>query len=79
LRFWEKHFPFLTPARSSGGHRYYNSEQLQVIETLKQLLYVEGYTIEGAKKKLAQDAPEQPENVLKTIKDSLIEIKNLLK
>lgn len=55
IRFWEKSFPTLKPMRSSGGHRYYTSEQVELLEHLKQLLHKEGYTIDGAKKRLAME------------------------
>lgn len=55
IRFWEKNFPRLTPTRSSGGHRYYNTMQVDLIQYLKKLLYEEGYTIEGAKKRLSDE------------------------
>ena len=53
IRFWEKTFAGLKTIRSSGGHRYYSAEQVELIILLKKLLHEEGYTIEGAKKYLA--------------------------
>jgi DNA-binding transcriptional MerR regulator len=52
LRYWETEFPVLQPRKSKAGQRVYSEEELQLIQRIKQLLYEEGYTIAGAKKKL---------------------------
>ena len=52
LRYWETEFPVLQPQKSLSGQRTYSEHELAVIRRIKQLLYDEGYTIAGAKKKL---------------------------
>lgn len=52
LRYWETEFPALAPSKSRSGQRVYSEKELEVIRRIKQLLYGEGYTIAGAKKKL---------------------------
>ncbi len=52
LRYWETEFPVLSPRKSKAGQRVYSEEELELIQRIKQLLYEEGYTIAGAKKKL---------------------------
>src|SRR4051794_25001951 len=52
LRYWETEFPALTPSKSRSGQRVYSEKELEVIRRIKELLYEEGYTIAGAKKKL---------------------------
>jgi DNA-binding transcriptional MerR regulator len=52
LRYWETEFPALAPSKSRSGQRVYNENELEIIKRIKQLLYEEGYTIAGAKKKL---------------------------
>ena len=52
LRYWETEFPMLRPDKSSSGQRVYNDKDLATIRRIKELLYDEGYTIAGAKKKL---------------------------
>lgn len=52
LRYWETEFPSLAPNKSGGGQRLYTQEEIDVILRIKQLLYSEGFTIAGAKKKL---------------------------
>ena len=52
LRYWETEFPVLNPKKSKAGQRVYSEEELGLIRRIKELLYEEGYTIAGAKKKL---------------------------
>lgn len=52
LRYWEKEFPFLSPDKNKSGQRVYSGQELEIIRRIKELLYEEGYTIAGAKKKL---------------------------
>ena len=52
LRYWETEFSALSPSKSRSGQRVYSEKELEVIRRIKELLYEEGYTIAGAKKKL---------------------------
>ena len=52
LRYWETEFPSLSPGKSRSGQRVYSEKELEIIRRIKQLLYDEGYTIAGAKKRL---------------------------
>lgn len=52
IRFWEKEFSQLKPVKFGSNHRYYTNSHLETILEIKNLLYVEKMTIEGAKKKL---------------------------
>lgn len=52
LRYWETEFPALNPNKSRSGQRVYGKKELATIRRIKELLYAEGYTIAGAKKKL---------------------------
>jgi len=56
LRYWESEFPALSPDRAATGPRTYSVRELRVIERIKRLLYDEGYTIAGAKKRLENEA-----------------------
>ena len=59
LRYWETEFVALHPAKSTSGQRVYAEAEVAVIRRIKELLYDEGYTIAGAKKKLeSQEAHE---------------------
>ncbi len=61
LRYWETEFPSLAPTKSSSGQRVYTETELDVIRRIKVLLYEEGYTIAGAKKKLESELEENGE------------------
>lgn len=52
LRYWETEFPELSPTKSKSGQRVYSEKELALIRRIKELLYDEGFTIAGAKKRL---------------------------
>ena len=49
IRFWEKEFGIKT-SRSQGGQRFYSEADLEQFKLIKQLLYTQKYTIDGARK-----------------------------
>ena len=53
LRYWEQEFPQLQPDTRRGNRRYYQQEEILLIRKIRQLLYFEGFTIQGAKSKLS--------------------------
>jgi DNA-binding transcriptional MerR regulator len=59
LRYWESEFPALAPAKNSSGQRIYRRKDIETVLRIKQLLYDEGFTIAGAKKKLEAEASGQ--------------------
>jgi DNA-binding transcriptional MerR regulator len=63
LRYWETEFPALSPEKSRSGQRVYGEKELAVIRRIKTLLYDEGYTIAGAKKKLEAELAGGVENL----------------
>jgi len=54
LRYWETEFPQLRPAKNRAGNRVYRLSDIRLIFLIKKLLYVDKYTIEGARQKLKQ-------------------------
>ena len=54
LRFWETEFPMLQPVKAPKGHRLYRQQDIDLIQTIKRLLYEEGFTIPGARRHLAE-------------------------
>lgn len=49
LRYWESQFRFLHPAKNRSGNRVYQRKDVELIQLVKHLLYVEKYTIDGAR------------------------------
>ena len=62
LRYWESEFPVLAPDKSIPGPRTYSARELKLIEQIKRLLYDEGYTIAGAKKRLESESGGKAES-----------------
>ncbi|MBP5364074.1 MAG: MerR family transcriptional regulator [Alphaproteobacteria bacterium] len=57
LRYWEKQFPTaVRPTTGAGGRRYYRTETVAKLETIKSLLYDRGMTIAGVKKLIHEGA-----------------------
>jgi DNA-binding transcriptional MerR regulator len=59
LRFWETEFPTLSPPKSKSGQRTYRPKDIELLLQIRKLLYEEGFTIAGARKRLSA-APGLP-------------------
>lgn len=79
LRYWETEFPQLRPDKGKTGQRLYKKKDLDYVLRIKQLLYKEGYTIAGARKKLNGKGDQDIEAVIETAKKELREILEMLK
>lgn len=53
LRYWEEEFSQLRPMKRRGNRRYYQKEDVELVRTIRELLYLQGFTIEGARQQLA--------------------------
>lgn len=64
LRTWEAEFPDLGVSRTEGGQRVYRKVDVERVLRIKQLLFVEGLTLAGARRKMAEEtggaAAEEP-------------------
>ena len=81
IRFWEKEFQdFLTPLRTAGNQRRYNTKMVSMIDTINQLVNSEGYTLEGARRKMngktVSDSDNKPQKqmdgMVQTMSDYLL-------
>jgi len=54
LRYWETEFSILKPGKTPSRHRLYRRRDVEMLLEIKTLLYEEGFTIAGAKKKLKE-------------------------
>jgi DNA-binding transcriptional MerR regulator len=58
LRYWETEFPALSEGKEKGSSRLYTARDVQIIARIRQLLYDEGFTVAGAKKRLEAEIVE---------------------
>lgn len=74
LRYWETEFSAIKPVKSSANQRLYRRKDIETALLIKDLLYRQGFTISGAKKKIQKDG-------LKTASQSqlLLDDKSMLK
>ena len=83
LRYWETEFDLLKPSKAPSKHRLYKKRDVELLLEIKRLLYTEGFTIEGARKKL-KEAKKEEKNQLKLplteqkYKSALVKIKKEL-
>jgi DNA-binding transcriptional MerR regulator len=55
LRYWQTEFPQLQPKKSGSGQRLYRQREVELVLRIRDLLYRERFTIEGAKRELARE------------------------
>ena len=56
LRYWEQEFTQLKPMKRRGNRRYYQHHEVLLIRRIRELLYDQGFTISGARNRLADAA-----------------------
>jgi len=90
LRYWETEFDELRPSKNRAGNRIYRLNDIKLIFQIKKLLYVDKFTIDGTRKKLAAlkeenstqiDMPfknNERQNLFDSVKKDLIEILDIL-
>ncbi|PSJ17377.1 MerR family transcriptional regulator [Nitrosomonas supralitoralis] len=52
LRYWEQEFPQLRPVKRRGNRRYYQQQEVLLVRRIRELLYDQGFTINGARNQL---------------------------
>jgi DNA-binding transcriptional MerR regulator len=84
LRFWESEFPRIRPKRTEAGQRLYRKQDVELILTIRHLLYDRKFTIKGARQYLKANDEGQAEasrnepSVLVQVLSELKEIRALL-
>ena len=58
LRYWETEFPMLADSKERGGGKLYSGRDVKIIARIRELLYDEGFTVAGAKKRLESEISE---------------------
>ena len=59
LRYWETEFSVLKPGKTPSRHRLYRKRDVETLLEIKRLLYEEGFTIAGAKKRIKENEKEE--------------------
>src|SRR4029450_12170054 len=57
LRYWEQEFAQLKPVKRRGNRRYYQHHEVLLIRRIRDLLYEQGFTINGARHRLESEMP----------------------
>jgi len=76
VRYWETEFPGIAPKKTDTGQRMYRRREVERILAIRDLLYEQRYTIEGARRALAGDGDIRPK--MSDIRRELEEILDLL-
>ena len=58
LRYWEQEFTQLKPVKRRGNRRYYQHHEVLLIRRIRDLLYEQGFTINGARHRLESEIAE---------------------
>lgn len=85
LRYWESEFRNIRPVKSQGKQRLYRREDIELVLSLKDMLYLQGYTIAGVKKILAKKSgsesaasssdPGEAVRMLQEIRQNLLQLR----
>lgn len=70
LRSWEAEFPHLGHATSDGGPRVYRRADVQLVLRIKQLVFDEGLTLAGARRRL--DEPEEASEAAPMVMEDML-------
>ena len=83
LRYWETEFPSLRPKKNRAGNRTYQQSDIDTILNIKDLLYTQKYTINGARERLKSGKLQaghgdvessKYRNLLKSVKAELVSL-----
>ena len=59
LRSWEAEFPHIGQAPAGGGPRLYRRSDIELVLRIKQLVFEEGLTLAGARRRLEEDSDRE--------------------
>ncbi len=85
LRFWETEFDSLHPQKSRSNQRMYSRKDVDLVLRIRDLLYEDGFTISGARKRLRSrrkdpkpDVPARTRTVLARVRNELEDLLKLV-
>ena len=73
LRYWEQEFTQLKPVKRRGNRRYYQHHEVLLIRRIRELLYEQGFTINGARNRLDEG---RHHGVAAAMRDEAVEAKS---
>jgi DNA-binding transcriptional MerR regulator len=76
LRYWEDEFDALEPKKNKSGQRFYEKKDVELILKIQRLLYLERYTIAGAKKKMRESKKKSAQLSLGFDRESFLDQKS---
>lgn len=85
LRYWEQEFAQLKPLKRRGNRRYYQHHEVLLIRKIRELLYEQGFTINGARNRLGEQKSATKRNAapapldVANLREEIQSILNLLK
>ncbi len=71
LRYWEQEFAQLKPVKRRGNRRYYQHHEVLLIRRIRELLYDQGFTINGARNKLNNQVTHEEVKVVPTTQEPM--------
>ncbi len=78
VRYWESEFKTVKPVRTGADQRLYRRKDLEELLTIRTLLYEEGFTIAGARKRLREMKRETDGEAQRDCRDLLLKIRKEL-
>lgn len=78
LRYWESEFPQIRPGRADSKQRTYQTKDLEILREIKNLLYEEKMTIEGAKRRLKEKSAGKTQAKPAFVKQINAELQDIL-
>lgn len=81
LRYWEQEFSQLKPVKRRGNRRYYQHHEVLLVRRIRELLYSQGFTINGARNRLDDAIDNGKPSVLtpEMLREELLKIAELLR
>ena len=67
LRYWEQEFAQLKPVKRRGNRRYYQHHEVLLIRRIRDLLYEQGFTINGARHRLDTETSGEPRAAARSV------------
>jgi DNA-binding transcriptional MerR regulator len=79
VRYWESEFKTVKPVRTSADQRLYRRRDVEELLMIRTLLYKEGFTIAGARKRLLEIRREKDEEAPADYRDLLLKVRKGLR